>query len=367
MNYSFSYSLAVVIAFLFLYFILPVGIEYIVGDDFFIYSSSQNIANIANTIVGFILFMLLLRIFRKSKISPHVNSLPPDKYTISFFFYLNLCYFLIIFFRGLLAISQGMGRMDLLLVINSLLLPGYGYLLLLASVAVIHLKKSKLLLLFVLLSFLIDFVYNGKIFSANAVMVLVFYLDNARVKFSFTRILLIGLSGFGFIVMIFLLRAISSGVEDNVIGLYSFFSEFMGVNASVGWSYEYLHDGLPMDLFDFGATLQNYYENSVGFGLALNPAAYFVGNFGSYYFAVAIFYAYIVYLIYCISSSLLGRYALFVLMYDLIHLLRHGPDVFILKFFTHSLFLVIVLLILKNHISSRNDKNSSFFTYENSI
>ena len=64
---------------------------------------------------------------------------------------------------------------------------------------------------------------------------------------SMRKLLLIGLLGFSFIFTIFTLRALSSG-GFFLVDVYSIFSEFMGVNATIGWGYEYNMANSPMAL-----------------------------------------------------------------------------------------------------------------------
>ena len=55
---------------------------------------------------------------------------------------------------------------------------------------------------------------------------------------------------------------------------YLFGSEFLGVQASIGWAMEYFSEGYPASFWAFGATLQDFYKSSVGHGLATSPGAF---------------------------------------------------------------------------------------------
>lgn len=347
-RYSPNYSVAILIAFSFLYFVLPIGIQYIVGESFYIYSSYQfQVTGITLSFFGgLILFIAFLRAGVKKY--PYTRSIPPDKYSFKIFFYINMIYLIIIVVRGILFRMQGATREYLLEYISAQLIPGYGYLLLLAGIAIIYLKNDKLLYYFVAVCLIVDLIYQGKIFSTNAVMVAMFYLDDKKVKISFKKLLVIGASGFGFLFIIFAIRAIGSG-DNPLMSIYSLFSEFMGVNATIGWGYDYYKSNMPMVLSGFDLILQDFYIRTSGHGLALSPAAYFVGNFGDKCLFVSAFYLIAIYCFYRITSMVIGRFALFVFMYDFIHLLRHGPNLFLSKSITHILFLIGILIFFNNY------------------
>jgi hypothetical protein len=347
-RFLFNYSLAILIVFSFLYFVIPIGIQYIVGESFYIYSSYQfQVTGITLYFFGgIVLFIVFLK--ARVKINPCTRSIPPDKYSFKIFFYINMIYLIIIVIRGISFRIQGVTREYLLEYISAQLIPGYGYLLLLAGIAVIYLKSDKLLYYFIAICLIIDLIYQGKIFSTNAVMVTMFYLDEKKLKISFKRLLIIATCGFGFLFIIFTIRSIGNG-GNALINIYSLFSEFMGVNATIGWGYDYYKSNMPMALSGFDLILQEFYIGISGHGLALSPAAYFVGNFGDGYLFMSPFYLIVLYFFYRISSMIIGRFALFVFMYDFIHLLRHGPNLFLAKSIAHLLFLIGILIFFNNY------------------
>ena len=349
-DYSCDYVKTIFIAFSLLYLILPYCLYNIVGDDFYIYSSYQSLTVFYSLVFFFLLWLVFGLLQKQVRKFETVNSIPPDRISFKIFFSIDSIYLLVIILRGIQFRLHGADRNYLLEMISSQLVPGYGYLLLLACISVIYLKERKYLFYFVGICFFIDLIYQGKIFTTNAVMVTMFYLDDLRIKISIKRLCYIGLVGFGFLFMIFAIRAVASG-ENVFVSVYSLFSEFMGVNATIGWGYEYFSSNQPPALLDFDFILREYYIDEVGHGLALSPVAYFIGNFGTtypYFFSLFLYLG-IIYILYFLSIKVLGRYALFVFMYNYIHLLRHGPDLFLFKSFLHTLFLVLVILLFNNY------------------
>ncbi|WP_316737870.1 hypothetical protein [Pedobacter aquatilis] len=348
-KYSFSYSKIVLIGLAFLYFILPVTLQSLVGEDFYIFSKYQFLVSDRSILFFILLIILLSFLAKKIKKTAIGLKIHPSKGILILAVSLNFVYLLIVLIRGILLRQQGLAREDLLGIISSQLIPGYGYFLLLSFVALLQLKEKKFLFLFILIAFGIDIIYQGKIFVTNALMLSMFYIDNIKLKFSLLRISLIGLSGLAFLVVIFVIRSIATdGEAGDLTSVYTSFSEFMGVNATVGWSYEFNKQGMPASYFNYDPVLQKYYLSSVGHGLAISPVAYFTGNFGDSYLVAIIAYFLIIYLIFYYSSKIIGRYAFFVLMYNFIHLLRHGPDIFLYKCILQIMFLIVVIAILKS-------------------
>lgn len=348
-KFLFSYSKLTLLALAFLYFMMPLGLQYIVGEDFYIFSKYQFLVSDRSFIFYLLLVIfltLLVKFSQKETVS--FNRLP-SRQIFNIFYLINISYLLIILIRGVFLRRQGASRDELLSIISSQLIPGYGYILLLACIAIIHLKSKKHLILFIIVAFSVDILYQGKIFATVSLILLMFFIDNMKAKFSYLRLLLIGLCGFGFLTLIFVIRAFAKdGQDSDFVGVYTFFSEFMGVQATTGWSYGYHLANLPGSFSDFDLALQKYYVSSVGHGLAISPVAYFTGNFGDFYLVASITFFFILFMIFYYSSKLLGRYTLFVLGYNFIHLLRHGPNVFLHNCILQLSFLIVVVFLIKS-------------------
>lgn len=342
---TYSYSKLILFGFSALYLLFPYLLEYYIGAEFYIYSSYQDITFKYSLIFFSILFLTINLIIIDLRRFNIVKCALPSKRSAKIIIWINIAYLGVICARGLPLRLGGASRDILLELISSQLLPGFGFLFLLCIVAVIYLKDRKYLLLFIAVCFVVDIIHQGKIFTSYAVLSLMFYLDNIRTKISLKRIVLIVSLGFSFLLMIFFMRAISAD-QNPLLGAYSFFSEFMGVNATNGWAYEYHLTGGNRDLSDFDATLREYYVKDVGHGLALSPVAYFIGNYGDLFFIHVILYFIVVFMIFHISVKFIGKYALVILLYNVIHLLRHGPNLFLSKCMFQLIFIIGLIAIL---------------------
>ena len=238
--------------------------------------------------------------------------------------------------------------------ISKQLVPGFGILLLLCMISLIALNNKRYVILFCIICLLVDIVHEGKIFTSYAILCLMFYFDEKGVQISIKRVVTIGMFGLIFLLSIFIMRAYAVG-DNNIIGIYSAFSEFMGVNATAGWAIEYASLNLPNDYIDFDAALREYYLKYVGHGLALSPVAYFIGNFHSFYYIAVTSYCIIILFVYLLGSKLIGKYSLLIFMYNIIHLLRHGPNLFLTKSIT-QIFIISLVFILIYQLDKSNSK-----------
>ncbi len=348
-DYTCRYSLLIILAFSFLYFILPYFLQGIVGDDFYLYSNCQS-STFIYALYFFLLILILFKIIiRNVKKYENISCWPPQKKYAKFIYWLNVLYLCVVILNGLSLRASGATRGALLEAISGQLFPGYGYLFLLSIVIITHLKNNRYLYLFVFICFIVDMIYQGKIFTMYASVVVMFYIDNLRVKINLKRILIIALLGFSFLFIIYTIRAVASG-GNVLVDVYSMFSEFMGVNATSGWGMSYYKSGLPFQLSEFDSVLQDYYIQNVGHGLGLSPVAYFLANFGSgwSFFLSTSIYIFIVMIIYLIGSRVLGKYVLLIFLYNFVHLLRHGPNLFLSKSLLQILFLSVIVLLLYN-------------------
>lgn len=352
-NYFCNYSRTILIVFSFLYLVFPLFIQPIVGENFYIYSYYQYKVTCYSLLFFVGVVLLICNLSHCISKHAYVSCPLPDKTSLKFFYWLNILYFIKMILHGIPLKLAGASREELLMSISSQLITGYGYVLLLACISLLCLKNQKYIIIFALCCLCLDIIYQGKIFSSYLIMLLMFYLDNLRIKMSMRKLLLIGLLGFSFIFTIFTLRALSSG-GFFLVDVYSIFSEFMGVNATIGWGYEYNMANSPMALTNFDTILQDFYIADVGHGLALSPVAYFIGNFGNKYLFISVLFFVFIAILYGISSMIIGRYALLVFMYDYLHFMRHGPDLFLLKSITHLSFLIIILCIFQNYKNNKH-------------
>ncbi|WP_313187908.1 hypothetical protein [Sphingobacterium siyangense] len=344
-KYSFNYCIFALAGFGFLYFILPLVLQSFVGPEFYIFSKEQNNVYFEN-ITFYLLLVVFLFVLSSSMIhSPWVVNRPTT--TVNYFIIaITFIYLIFVFGKGLILSRNGVPREELLEIISSQLVPGFGYLLLACFFSIIRLRKSYLLVAFGLLALSLDVVYQGKIFVTNALMLTMFFLDNNRIKLTFFRVVSFVLIGFGFLAFIFILRSFSAGENNAAIGVYTYFSEFMGVNATSGWAKEYAANGGAHGFFNFDPILQKFYIGSVGHGLAISPVAYFIGNFGDYFYLIIFIYFLVLFLIFYFSSYILGRFCFFILVYNFIHLLRHGPDIFLYKCFLQLIIVSLAVLFI---------------------
>jgi hypothetical protein len=342
-RFSYSYSILAISGFGFPYFILPLFLQNIVGQDFYIYSKYQSSVYFEN--IFFYSFLLIFLILLSSKMlyKPWILN-RPSKAVNYIVIFLTFFYLFIVFYHGFALNRAGLAREELLEIISSQLVPGFGYLLLGCFFSILRINKVYLLAAFAALALSLDVAYQGKIFVTNALMLTMFFLDNRKVKLTIFRAIGFAAIGFGFMAFIFLLRSFHAGEGNAAVGVYTYFSEFMGVNASSGWAKEYEIAGGATGFFDFDPVLQKYYIGSVGHGLAISPVAYFIGNFGSYFYLAVILYFVGLFFMFYFSSYVLGRFCFFIFLYNLIHLLRHGPDIFFYKCFLQIVAAVVLVL-----------------------
>lgn len=344
-KYSFNYCILALAGFGFLYFILPLILQNIVGPEFYIFSKEQGKVYFENIIFYLLLTSFLFLLSSNVIQTPWiVNS--ASKFVNYLIIIVTFIYLIFVFGKGLILSRSGVPREELLEIISSQLVPGFGYLLLACFFSIIRLRKAYILIAFGLLALSLDVVYQGKIFVTNALMLTMFFLDNSKIKLTFLRVVSFILIGFGFLAFIFILRSLSAGESNAAIGVYTYFSEFMGVNATSGWAKEYAATGGVHGFFNFDPILQKFYIGNVGHGLAISPVAYFIGNFGDYYYLIVIAYFLVLFFMFYLSSYILGRFCFLILVYNFIHLLRHGPDIFLYKCFLQLTIVSLAVIFI---------------------
>lgn len=345
-NYSYNYSRALLSGLAFLYLVLPLAFPYLSGSDFYIYSNEQlNIIHISlfSFFLAFIFAEAIFRIRFNSRKLCVTNSISDT----SIFIYVSYVLMILIIFSGLQLRAAGLGRMELVEAIHAASIPGYGLILLLAGLSIALNSKTKHLIIFIIFSMIIDFIYMGKIYSYMALIILFFYLDHKNVKFSLIRLMQITILGLFFLLVIFTSRASASGELEGIFAAYTFASEFVGVNSTIGWALEYNALGLPSQFLDFGSRLEDFYISKVGHGLALAFPAYFIGNFGDYWFVGQFLYFFSIALALLFLVKYFGHIVMFIILFNSQHLFRHGPDIFLQKILLHLVGLVFVIYFMR--------------------
>jgi len=332
------------------YFILPALVsEIIFHNEFYIYSRLQGEANILSLFYGVIFIFWVHLLFRK-EVSSHncrVSIRLVNWMGLRVAYFAMLVYALLVFIYGQKLRVVGASRAELLDGMDDFLFPGMGLLLMLASVFCVA-KASRLQFYSIFLAFLlVDMTYNGKIFSFLALVLFFLRLDYAHPSRS-TIIKAFGFWGVLGVLMLFfsgLMRMTLAGDDFNsdVVGVaYLFGSEFLGVQASIGWAMEYFSQGYSNIFWAFGSTLQDFYNSSVGHGLATSPAAFFEANFGSLGPFAAIFGCCIALISFRVGERVLGWVAYLIVAINFQHFLRHGIDVFLGKVIFQMTFAIVI-------------------------
>jgi len=339
---------------IFLYFVLPVAIsEFIFDNTFYIYSSFQSHANAYSLIYGLLFGLFIIILFKASP------SLAYKKVTIRlkkwrgarFAYYAMVIYSIVLLLYGMKLRLLGSSREDLLSGMDDFLLPGMSMLLLFASVfAVCNANRAQFYGLFALF-LAIDVTFNGKIFSFLALILFFARIDYIRP--SRRAIIQAFTFWFGFgLILLFLsgLTRISLAGDDlnvNAAGIaYLFGSEFLGVQASIGWGMDYFNHGQPFALWNFGSILQEFYITNVGHGLATSPGAFFQANFGVGGPFVALLACLIGLVVFRASARWIGFVAYLIIAINFQHFLRHGIDVFLVKILSQMIFAILVAVAI---------------------
>ncbi|HEY6529178.1 MAG TPA: hypothetical protein VIZ65_10825 [Cellvibrionaceae bacterium] len=341
---------ALLILLLILYFWVPALVSALIFDnEFYIYSNSQENANILSYIYGAIFISWSYLLFRPTKgfLSNRAAAKLTNWKGLPIAYFTMLTYGLALLVQGQRIRGTGATREELLDGMDDFLLPGMGLLLLLTSVYCVA-RATRLQFYGMFLIFLlIDITYNGKIFSFLALILFFMRLDYFRppTNLIIKAFLFWGLLGLSMLLFSGLMRLSLAGddLSTDMIGVaYLFGSEFLGVQASIGWAMEYFAEGYPMSFWAFGATLQDFYKSSVGHGLATSPGAFFEANFGNAGPFLAIFGSAITLMLFQISVRVLGWIVYLIVAINFQHFLRHGIDVFLGKVIFQMIFAILV-------------------------
>lgn len=345
-----------------LYFILPSFLSrYLFDDTFYIYLTQyQPLGDFLSTSFGiFVIAWLLFVVPRRvSRQNPFISRLSKLR-ILAGSYYCVIIYLVILIAYGMKLKAAGTQRLDLLAAEGDFLLPGMGFLLVTSAVYLIRARSALLLAVFVLLCVIADAVYAGKIFTFVAVGLIFFRLDYADVPIRRMKRIFLATSllGFAAIVILGVVRTHLAGeeVKSGILpSTYLAASEFMGVQATVGWAIAYNLSNFPVDLLTFDSTLQNSYIGSVGHGLALSPVAYFVGNFGTLSIPVILLTFSLFAWIFRVGSKHLTWVMFLILILNFQHFLRHGVNIFAEKVITQAAYfylldrIVVVLVLISN-------------------
>ncbi|MFO1369772.1 MAG: hypothetical protein U1F46_12315 [Marinagarivorans sp.] len=262
-------------------------------------------------------------------------------------------YGLVLLIHGQRLRMAGATREDLLDGMDDFLLPGMGLLLLLTSLfCVARASRLQFCCMFIIF-LLIDVTYNGKIFSFLALVLFFMRLDYSRppVGLIVKAFLFWGLLGIFMLLFSGFMRISLAGddLSKDMLGFaYLFGSEFLGVQASIGWAMEYFSEGYPASFWAFGATLQEFYKSSVGHGLATSPGAFFEANFGGAGLFFSIVGCTIMVMLFRICIRVVGWIVYLILAINFQHFLRHGIDVFLGKVLFQMVFVFLLAELLRS-------------------
>lgn len=344
------------IALIFLYFVIPVPLsKFIFDDTFYIYSAFHPEANTLSLIYGLIFgyFVLVLLKPNPSLVRNRTSIDLANWRGAKIAYYAMIVYSLALMLYGTNLRSLGASRLDLLSAMDDFLLPGMGILLLLASVYAVSNATKRQFYALLVMFFAIDLVFNGKIFSFVALVLFFARLDYMQA--SRRAILKAVTLAFGFGVIILFLSGLTriylagGFLTTNVEGItYLFGSEFLGVQATIGWGIDYFNRGYPLALSNFVIVLEEFYIRSVGHGLGASPGAYFQANFGGNGPLIAIFGCLISLMAVRASARWLGFVAYLIVAINFQHFLRHGIDVFVMKVLTQMIFAMFISILINS-------------------
>lgn len=257
--------------------------------------------------------------------------------------FIALLHWLILIFFGFYArFILNMSRGELLTFQHNFLVSGTSFIYILAFIYVCRFSGWRLFWFICFCFLLIDFLYMGKKFVFYLIALFLFRFDCHAYRKTLKPVFFALIGGLAFAVAIYFVRAaVSGGVS--VLDLYALFAEFVGVVSTVGFAIQY---GPNIDgLWSIVSKLQPYYLNQVGHGLALHPIAYFVVVGGEYWLLVLVFYMLILGALFWVVSMLVGDLALLLVLANIIHFFRHGPDIFMFQFLTQSIVVVFVCYV----------------------
>lgn len=343
------------------YFLFPALTSHFVFEGaFYIYSPSQSEGDLYSAIIGVFMLVWVHLLFPKTPLrySRLVDDIATSRifqlmYGIFFAYLIALALF------GLRLRMGGASREELLDGMDNFLLPGLSYLLLSAAVASVAARTNLRLIALVIACVIVDMIFNGKIFSFLAAAMIFFRMDYAGVSRKTSnkvwRIVLLVAPAILFIIGLSRVSLSGASLELDVLTLlYTLASEFLGVEASVGWAIDYHNSGQSAALLEYAASLQDSYIREVGHGLALSPVAFFVGLFGEVGVGLLIVSMLLLAWFTRVTRPAFTWIIFLIFALNFQHFMRHGFNVFVVKIVTQACFFYLVAEIA----SSRTWRNT---------
>ncbi|UOG92017.1 MAG: hypothetical protein L3K52_17785 [Candidatus Thiothrix sulfatifontis] len=340
-----------IILLFFLYFILPISGEYVLGSNFYIFSYSESLSKYFAMFafcVSFFFLGLTYIISKKSiNSSKSISSL--SRKILRIHFYLFLLFIFVLLTNGIYQrLTVGSDRIFLLSNLHEFLVSGVSFLFIGALVYIARYISKKYFYIIVFLFVLLDFIYLGKKFSYYAIALLLFNSDTS--ENSNKHLIYIGIFSIIIIIVISILRAVAADDQADVyhqlFSFYSYTSEFLGVYASIGHALDNSHL-LYGTYFNLDYLLADFYKDEVGHGLALHPIAYFLILSKSYWWFLYIFYFSFLTLLIRLFSSTLGNLIILLLTINSVHFFRHGPDIFLYQVIQQSIYITLIIYFPK--------------------
>jgi len=331
------------------YFIFPAAASHFVFEGkFYIYSPSQSAGDVYSALTG--IFMLLWVHLLIPKTSLRYSRLVDEIATSRIFRGLYIFFFIYIILLGCYGLMLRMGgasRDELLDGMDNFLLPGMSYLLLSAAVVSVAAHSHRRLLAMVVGCVIVDMIFNGKIFSFLAAGMIFFRMDYvdlpAKTRNRIWAFVLIMGPLLLFIIGLSRISLAGASLELDLLAvLYTFASEFLGVEASAGWALDYYNSGQSAPLLTFAASLQDSYIAEIGHGLALSPVAFFLGNFGEYGVLLLVVSMLVLAFLARAARPAFTWVIFLIIALNFQHFMRHGFNVFIIKIVTQAAFFYIV-------------------------
>lgn len=357
-------TMLLLMIFNFMYLIFPlIASELIFNSNFYIYSNYQSKSILPSVATFILISAMIFFIFNREYKLDDRALFDSNSFIIKLSFYSLIIYCFVVFFVGMHYKLQGTPRVVMLAIQDKYFFSGLAFLILAAITYVISPRRNLQFFALIFSFLIVDFAFSGKIFSFLAFILIVFRMDcleslGYAKKRSILPIIALGVL---FVLVIWAMRLTLAGKDapsDVVSIIYTVASEFMGVQASVGWAIHYSIVKINTIGYPFVSTLEPFYIGSVGHGLAISTAAYFVGMFGSWWFAVEFFYLLFTFLLILLFKKQLGPFAPLVIALNFQHFMRHGVDVFTIKLITQIIFMFLLVAYLSMMKKSINVRNS---------
>ena len=339
---------------LFCYFILPYLCSLLLPEGFYIFSRYKKEADFP-VVIGFLLSFLFFYIILKcNKWTRRIDHLPTlSRQGLRFFYMIFLVQIIIIAFIGTYYRVIGVSNRDFLLETqHSFLISGTSYIFVCSFLYMAIFTNRKTLLLLSVLFIYIDILFMGKKFVFYIIGILLYRSDIKSKTKNSKPFFYAGFAGAFFLLFIYVVRALTADSSASIaLDVYSFFAEFLGVYASAGWAIEYSQN--IKGWWGVVRELSTYYVGEVGHGLALHPVAYFLAVFEELWYVYMVLYLIVLALFFYLFSMFIGSAVVLVLLVNIMHFMRHGPEIFFQQFILQALFLSIIIYFPKMNTLER--------------